>query len=349
MIARSLLLFLAILVSPRAAFATQMPAAPTGLQRNIVFHAHAPLARNDELLRRLRSPLDALRIKQEIPRSADTLHAWPLDPAQQHFVLYVPAQPPPPGGYALLVFVPPWDDARVPSQWIPTLDRTHTIFVSAAGSGNDANVFDRREPLALLAEYNVAQRYPIDPARTYIGGFSGGSRIALRLALAYPDVFRGALLDAGSDPIGSAQIPLPPADLFRRFQRSSRLVFLTGDDDQIRQMQWAHARAALRTWCVFDLDSITLLHTGHALASAQGFAQALRSLSNRPTPDRSRVIACRAKIDTELKLGLQQVHALLDAHKTDEAHKLLEQIDVRYGGLAAPSSLGFLKRSVTHP
>lgn len=129
-------------------------AALTGLQRNAVFRTRAPLARNDALLRRLRSPLQALRIEQSLPGNSDTLHAWPLDPAQQQFALYVPPGPPPPSGYGLLVFVPPWNDAIVPLQWISALDRNHTVFISAAHSGNDANVLDRRVPLALSRNKN---------------------------------------------------------------------------------------------------------------------------------------------------------------------------------------------------
>ena len=201
----------------------------TGLQRDVVFTDFPVFARNGELLRRLVSPLNAQRVLERLAPTA--AQAQPLDPAKQHFVLYVPSGPPPTSGYALLVFVPPWDDARVPSQWIPVLDKWHAIFVSAAQSGNDADVLNRREPLALLAAYGVMHRYRVDPAHVYIGGFSGGSRIALRLALGYPDVFRGALLDAGSDTIGTAFVPLPPADLFQQFQQSTRLVFLTGSDD----------------------------------------------------------------------------------------------------------------------
>src|SRR5437879_3459051 len=94
----------------------------------------------------------------------------------------------------------------------------------AARSGNDASVLARREPLALLAAHNLMQRYPVDPERVYVGGFSGGARVAMRLALGYPDLFRGAILNAGSDPIGGAEIPLPPRDMFMRFQSSKRIV-----------------------------------------------------------------------------------------------------------------------------
>jgi poly(3-hydroxybutyrate) depolymerase len=105
------------------------------------------------------------------------------------------------------------------------------ILVSAANSGNGAGVLNRREPLALLAAENIMRSYPLDPERVYIGGFSGGSRMALRIARGYPDVFHGALLNAGSDPIGNAQIPLPPQELLRQFQESTRVVYVTGAHD----------------------------------------------------------------------------------------------------------------------
>lgn len=333
----------ALLLACGRARAQEGRLAASGLQRDVVFTAHAPLARNDELLHRLLSPLNALRVEQRISRGSGTLRAWPLDPLRQRFALYVPPAPPPSSGYALLVFVPPWDDARVPPQWIPVLDRTRAILVTAAGSGNDADVLGRREPLALLAAYNVMQRYRVDPARVYVGGFSGGSRIALRLALGYPDLFRGALLDAGSDPIGNAEIPLPSVELFRRFQ-SSRIVFLTGDDDVVRQAQLARATGSLASWCAFGTASITLLHTDHALADAEDLARALGALARPAAPDDAKIEACRARISGAMEADFQHVQTLADRCQRDQALRALEAIDALYGGLAAPRSVTLLRQ-----
>ncbi|MGH8184036.1 MAG: hypothetical protein ACREPH_10295 [Rhodanobacteraceae bacterium] len=327
--------------------ATQGATEPLGLQHDVVFTTHAPLARNDRLLHRLLSPLNALRIEQRIPRGAGTLQAWPLDPAQQHFALYVPPAPAA-DGYALLVFVPPWKQARVPLQWIPALDRNHAIFVSAASSGNDANVMERREPLALLAAYNLMQRYHVNPSHVYVGGFSGGSRVALRLALAYPDLFHGVLLDAGSDPVGTAQIPLPPAELLHAFQQSSRIVFLTGDRDAIRQAQLAGASASLEQWCVFDVDTITIPFVGHELADGAHFGRALGALAHHVAPEPSRLDACRAHITQALGTRMQQAQSLVDAGKRDAARKLLDLIDAQYGGLAAPGSVHLARKLGVH-
>ena len=329
---------MALLALSSAAIGKETPAPPTGLQHGATFTAYPGCARNGELLRRFRSPLQALRIKASLANNPGALRAQSLDPARQHFALYVPPGPVPPNGYALLVFVPPWDDARVPAQWIPVLDRTHTIFVSAAHSGNDADVFNRREPLALVAAYNVMQHYRTDPKHVYVGGFSGGSRVALRLALGYPDVFRGALLDAGSDPIGTAQIPLPPIDLLHRFQQSTRIVFLTGDLDALHQTQQARADESLQRWCVFDTTSITLLRTGHVLADAAGFARALDALSRAIDPDARKLAACNAGIEAALESALRQVRSLIDAGRFEDAQRALAAIDARYGGFAIPHS-----------
>jgi predicted esterase len=330
---------MALLVLSPAALAKKAPAPPIGLQRDVTFTAYPGYARNGELLRRLRSPLQALHVEASLAKNPGVLRAQPLDPAQQHFALYVPPGPVPPQGYALLVFVPPWDDARVPAQWIPVLDRTRTIFVSAARSGNDADVFNRREPLALVAAYNVMQRYRTDPNRVYVGGFSGGSRVALRLALGYPDVFRGALLDAGSDPIGTARIPLPPADLLHRFRQSTRIVFLTGDLDALHQTQQARAGESLRQWCVFDTASVTLLRTGHVLADPAGFARGLDALSHATVPDARKLATCNAGIEAALDSTLRQVRALINAGRFEDARRALAAVDARYGGFAAPRSV----------
>jgi len=198
--------------------------ADSGLMKNVVFSETSELSSSAEIARRMFTPLAYRRVRSHFAE----VREQPIDPAHEKFVVYVPPDPTPEKGFGLLVFIPPWPEASLPDDWSRILDRHAIIFVSAANSGNDAGTLDRRVPLALLGYENIRRRYPIDTERVYVGGLSGGSRVALRVALAYPDVFRGALLNAGSDPIGGDQVSLPPADLFRRFQESTRIVFVTG-------------------------------------------------------------------------------------------------------------------------
>lgn len=318
--------------------------APTGLQQGVTFTAYTPLAGNAERMRRLLSPLTTWRMQRQWQKAHQRLSEQAIDLAQERFALYVPSGAPPPGGYALLVFVSPWDDARVPRQWLATLDRHATIFVSAAHSGNDIDVLNRREPLAILAAYNVMQHYHVNPQRVYASGFSGGSRVALRLALSYPDLFRGALLDAGSDPIGTAEIPLPPAELMQIFQQDSRLTFLTGGDDSLNLARDAHSRDSLKAWCVFDVDVEAMRHVGHDVAEGRDFNRALSALERHASPDPGKLHECRGRNAEAMAQQFLQAQTMIDQNRPDDARDLLERIDAHYGGLAAPRSVELMKK-----
>ncbi len=314
--------------------------AATGLQTEVVFSDYSPLSGTTQLVRRLLSPLASEQIKGVLARTPAPrrLLEQSIDLAAERFVLYVPPTPPA-AGYGVLVFVPPWQDARLPQGWGPTLDRFGVIFVSAARSGNEEDVIGRREPLALLALYNVMQRYPVDPQRVYVGGFSGGSRIAMRLALGYPDVFRGALLNAGSDPLGTGVPPLPPAELFRHFQESMHLVYVTGENDPAHLDMDADSMHSMRKWCVFGTTALVARRSSHEVARTEALVDALHALATSAVAEPGRLAACRADIDGELARQLQRTEALLGAGKRAEAQKLLLDIDRRFGGLAAPRSI----------
>ena len=262
----------------------------------------------------------------------------PIDLSTERFLTYVPA-PPPGGRYGLIVFVPPWPQAMLPKPWTPVLDRAGVIFVTAARSGNDATTLGRREPLAVLAAVNVMQRYPVDPARVYVAGLSGGSRVAMRLAIAYPDLFRGAILNAGSDPVGGPEMPLPPPDLMRRVQEASAFVYVTGGADSAVLADDEASQASLRGVCVFNLTVETPPGMGHDIAPADALARALKVLDAQPHPDASRLAGCRSKLDRDIDLKLARIAALIAAGQQSQASALLADVDRRYGGLAAPRSV----------
>lgn len=320
-----------------AAPAAAAPTA-TGLRSRVEFSDYSPLSASGEIMRRLLSPLAARQVERSLERSHGRLSAQSIDLAAERFVLYVPAHAPA-EGFALLTFVPPWDEARLPEGWAPVLERYGVIFASAANSSNRTDPIGRREPLALLATWNVMQRYRVDPQRVYVGGFSGGARMALRLALAYPDLYRGALLNAGSDPLDAGP-PSPPArDLLARFQEGSRIVYVTGEHDALHLSMDAASRESLREWCVFDTASQITHGAAHEIAGSTALSWALAALAAHVRPDPARLAACRADIERHLAARLGEVQALIDAGKHGEARKQLEALDRKFGGLAAPQSL----------
>ena len=218
------------------------------------------------------------------------------------------------------------------------------IFVSAARSGNAENVFERRVPLALLAADNVMAQYPVDPQHVYIGGFSGGARVALRIALGYPDLFRGAMLNAGSDPIGTREIPLPPRDLFLKFQSTTRIVYVTGERDDAPAADDMISERSLHRWCVLNTDRQVEFRGEHAVAGGAALTRALRYLTESGQAEPQGLAACRSGIEAELAAGLQRVEALIGDARDAEAQKQLSAIDERFGGLAAPRSIDLATR-----
>jgi len=311
--------------------------AQSGSLSEVTFTNYTPLSGNAELARRLLSPLKNAQLQKMLANGAK-LRDQAIDLSQEKFALYVPPRMPA-AGYGLIVFVPPWNVERLPDEWGPVLDQYGIIFVSAVKSGNDQNVLARREPLALLGESNVAQRYRIDPSRIYIAGFSGGSRIALRLALGYPDVFRGAILNSGSDPIGNATVPLPPSDLFARFQETSHLVYLSGDQDTDIIAADTASLHSLRDYCVFHADQHNTMGGGHDAIGGAALSRALDILSEPADTDTARLTECRAAISSQMDAKLADVRSLIAAGKNTEARKLLDDIDAQYGGLAAPQTV----------
>lgn len=309
------------------------------VEHDVVFSRYSPLSRNIEVARRALPPLTYRRIQQTLAAGQQDLAEQAIDLASEKFDLYVPAGAPPPEGYGLLVFVAPWSEPTRPRVWREPLDRHRLIFVSAQGSGNDKTIIDRRLPLALLAYENVRARFPVNDQRVYVTGLSGGSRVAEIAALAYPDIFRGAILNAGADPIdGRDGIYKPPAELFRAFQHS-RLVYITGEQDKDTQLQDDVSQSSMRDSCVLDIKTETAFGLGHQALDSRSLDLALDALEAPRAVDAAELARCNARVEHEIAAKLAEAAAAVARGDRDGARNQLKAIDARFGGLAAPGLL----------
>jgi pimeloyl-ACP methyl ester carboxylesterase len=303
------------------------------VQNDVTFSEPSPLSGNAQIVQRSFTPIEVQRIDATLAPKGQ-----PFDISKEKYLLYVPSAKPP-QGYALLVFIPPWEGAKIPEGWAAVLDEYGVIFVSATQSGNDKNVAFRRVPLALNAAYNLAKQYDVDPSRVFVGGFSGGSRTAMLMALEYPDVFRGALMNSGGDAIGNNVRPIPSRDLFALFRSQTHLVYLTGDEDGATKDIVRDSLQSMREWCVPSTHAIVMPHAEHETASGADLGSALQALLAPAPPDTPDLAACRAARDAELNTKLDQVDSLIAGGDKTSAQNLLNVIDQTYGGLAAPRSL----------
>ena len=306
----------------------------------VTFADPTPLARNDEMIRRLFSPFAAADLARE--NGPATLGTFPVNPKDERFGMYVPKEKPD-RGYGLLVWVSPMDEAGMPPGWAAILESRGVIFVTAARSGNLTSPIGRRFPLALIAAVNVQRRHPVDPNRIWIAGFSGGSRIAERLALAYPDVFSGAILDGSSDDIGSADVPLPPRANFERVLDRTAIVFSSGEEDAYNVVAAEKVASSLRRHCFDRLSVEVRRKEGHVIMNGRSLARAIDFLDRareQPSPsDRQ----CREKLYSKIDGELARAEELVQ-RRSQGARGSTAAIDRRYGWLAAPRSLDLRAR-----
>jgi hypothetical protein len=312
-------------------------AALEGHSEVVTFDQYTPLAGNLMMAERMLTPLTAIQLRERLAAAGKGLRDQPVDLAQEQFRIYVPGTRPP-GGFGVFVFIPPWEENNLPQGWESAFEAQGVIFVSPTRSGNEASPLGRREPLAILAAYNVMHKFPVEASRVYVGGFSGGSRIALRLALAYPDLFHGALLDAGSDPIGGPDIPLPPRAVFEQFRLSSRLIYVTGTRDEYHLVQQGSSVGSMSHWCMVNVSTQPVSGLGHNLAPPSVVAAVLASLSVPVAAPTAQAEKCWGRLTADVDGELAEAEGKMQHGDLGGAKNRLERIDKRYSGLAAPRS-----------
>lgn len=327
------LLAVAALIAPAGSASGGSDPLGAGLYHQVRFAGYSPLAGTRALLSRVLAPLAERRALALYVARGQPIPEYTLDLTDEHFTVFVPAEPPPARGYPLLVFIPPWSRADVPARWRGVLEGNGVAWVVAANSGNGQPDLTRRMALALHAYANVAARLPVDPGRVYLGGFSGGARVAAQLALDYPEVFRGAILDGGSDPVGSAHLPLPAPELLDRAQQGLRLAYLFGSADAASVAAAQASIRAARQWCLPAPVRLEMRGHPHEPADARTLQRALRLLET-PLGPRAGLAACRARHEAARQAAVAEVDALLVSGQRDEALAALRALDGRFAHYA---------------
>jgi len=324
-------LALAALAQEAASPPAQPPQDP-GLHKDVVFTHSGPLSSNPELGHRALTPLTWQAVQARAKAAGLMLTEQPVDVTLEKYLVYMPKRKPA-QGYSLLVFIPPWEDAELPQGWADALDQHGTILVAAVHSGNSQTSLGRRMPLAVLGAINAIIAYGVDPERVFIGGMSGGSRVALRTALAYPDLFRGAFLNAGSDPIGDPELTVPPRALFKLFQSRTRLVMVTGEEDAVNIDKDRSTLASTSDWCVANAETLTVPRTGHEPAPDWALSKTLDRLE-APRTDPAWATQCRSKIDDQMQLEIDGMHTARQDGEAGTVQRMRARLDSHYGGLA---------------
>ena len=253
-------------------------------------------ARTERIQLSERSPLSSP--EEFAARRGHPLHpadrgALVYDLASESFELYVPAAVEKGGPRVGLVWVGPGASGAPPRSWAAVLDRHRVLWMGANASGNQRSPPDRIN-LALDAAEHLAGLLQVEPSSIYVGGFSGGARIASEAALLYPDVFAGGLfagaadyfrLVRSSDPRWEAwepTFPPPPPERLQLARSRRRYAFLTGSRDPNRALVQDVHRAFLADG-FSAADFLEVPDLGHELPPAERFEEALvQMISGEP-------------------------------------------------------------------
>ena len=138
--------------------------------------------------------------------------------------LYVPANYDAARPAGVVVFVNRNERGGGRKTYNPVFDEKNLIWMGPINAGDGAPV-NERIMKSILAPVLLAQSYAVDPARIYVGGFSGGAHVAAILATSKPELFRGSLF------VGGARFWEERTPERLDVVRQNRYVFLVGQND----------------------------------------------------------------------------------------------------------------------
>jgi len=205
---------------------------------------------------------DAARVEPVIPQDEPITWEIYVPPG------YRPAAPP-----GLFVYVSPMQTGKVPGKWRRILDEHNLIWIGANRSGNRV-VVGRRMLFAVLAILVAEQGYAVDTSRLYVSGFSGGGKVASRLATAHAQTFTGGFF------IGGVEVWHDEHPDNIEFMRSNRYVFLCGSNDQALRS----CKQATRAYNAAGVEATELMiirGMGHDTPDTSDFEKAIIFLDAR--------------------------------------------------------------------
>jgi predicted esterase len=240
---------------------------------DITFESSPPLCDADELKARFRS----------------SENAGPYDVTREKFKLLVPPSYSHKAKWGLFIFVSADDSPGLPKEYEPILEKRKLLAVAPYRAGNSRNIFDRFR-MAIDAGFNLQKRFNIDPNRVYVSGFSGGARISSMLAVAYADLFSGAIPFCGVNfyteipstpgkhwPIGY----IPVDEALKIAKASGRYVLVTGEKDFNLQNTKAVYEYGFKAEGFQHVKLLEVPNMGHATAPAEWLEKGLEFL-DRP-------------------------------------------------------------------
>ena len=259
----------------------------------LTFTERSPLSTNAELCARMGWPL----LDEEAAKSDYKL-------VEESFEVYVPPSYTGEKPFGLLVFISPGGGGSLKNydnrlKWREIIDKHELIWVGPNKVGND-RVARPRMSISIDAAVNMQARYKIDPNRVYVGGVSGGGRIASMLGVGFPDVFKGGFYIIGcnfyrqersieQNGVYRRSYFAPPTKYHEMAKKQCKHVFLTGDTDGNREQTHIYYKGFLKDGfkhCTY----FQVPGMGHSPPPQDWFAKGIEAL-DAPLPGPAAAVA----------------------------------------------------------
>ena len=115
-----------------------------------------------------------------------------FDSTKQTYELFVPPKYNKRKAWPLILFISPGNNSSAFRNWQQVCQREGVFFAGPHKVGNNT---DMRQRVRIVLDVldDLRRKYRIDPDRTYIGGFSGGGRVACAVGFSLTELFGGVI------------------------------------------------------------------------------------------------------------------------------------------------------------
>ena len=189
------------------------------------------------------------------------------DSTAQTYELYVPKSLKKGESPGLILFISPGERSTGLESMRKVCDEKKLLFASPHGAGNNTDT-RKRVRIVLDVLDDLRREFQVDPDRTYIGGFSGGGRIACAIAFSLPEYFGGVIpVCAAGDLRDETWLQQRVIDRLSVAHLTGESDFNRGEVERFRGPMLAAVGVRSRVWVVPK--------TGHAIPAASYLADAV--------------------------------------------------------------------------
>jgi pimeloyl-ACP methyl ester carboxylesterase len=239
---------------------------------------------------------------------------------EQSYSLYVPQRYQKRKSWPLVIFISPGNGPTGFAQWKEACQKNAILFASPSGAGNNVPAPRRIHIIADVLD-DIRRKYNVDTDRTYIGGHSGGGRIACSIAFALPEYFGGVIpVCAGGELRSESWLRQRVIDRLSIAQLTGETDFNRGEVNRMHQTRHASVGVRCKTWVVDGL--------GHSIPNSNVFTEAFAWLED-DLPRRRKL----AKDWPASRISDTPTRSEWAARLTREAESRLKQKELVYSGL----------------